>query len=93
METSGQISLSNITFHASLIPSKRRGCVAAGHIYRPDAGQIVCAYPLAVCTGSPANKAAVILRCIAIGLASTWHSIVVFQGMKDMARMPLGAFR
>ena len=67
--------------------------MSVGHIYLLQAQEIICSMPLAVCIGSHANKAAVIVRCVAIGLATIWHMTVLVQGMNDMARMPMDQFR
>lgn len=68
--------------------------VVAGRTYRPHAADIGCHGLLAtLCIENNANRAAIITRCVAISLAGVWHMILVFQGLRDMARMPVDSFR
>ncbi|KAL3158681.1 hypothetical protein ABBQ32_011423 [Trebouxia sp. C0010 RCD-2024] len=65
-----------------------------GRTYRPHAVDLGCHGSLAdVCVKNNANRAAIITRCVAISLAGLWHMVLVFQGLRDMARMPVDSFR
>lgn len=40
-----------------------------------------------------ANTVAAFLRMSVYGVFLLWHFVLVFQGLRDMARMPVDSFR
>ncbi len=66
---------------------------AAGRMYKPNATRLTCIAPLELCSYNFSNHTQFIIRCVALGIWSIWYFVLVFQGLRDMARMPYETFR
>ena len=64
--------------------------VMAGQIY---VGQPSCADPVVPCAYIKTNFVAIIMRVIVYGIFTIWHFVLLIQGMRDVARMPISQFR
>ena len=63
----------------------------AGDVYLPVAGQ--CAEPLRPCKLTTVMLVAAVVRAAVYGIYIVWHLLLIFQGSRDMARMPTSTFR
>ena len=66
-------------------------CAHAGDVYLPIEGR--CANPLRPCNLTTAMLVAAVVRAAVYGTYILWHLLLIFQGSRDMARMPMSTFR
>ncbi|KAL0040544.1 hypothetical protein WJX77_010258 [Trebouxia sp. C0004] len=64
-----------------------------GRMYRPNTTRLACTRPLQLCIYNFSNYTQSITRCMALGIWCIWYFVLVFQGLRDMARMPYETFR